>query len=183
MPVGFVSIGWGATHIALWLPGAEGSTAFNTFQPNDLFGRFEKALKTLGPSGARAILWHQGESDTMLRTTRESYVRSLKTIIAKTRDVAGYQIGWYVSVTSFASTKVQTDTCPTNESLCLLNLYKTALAQDDVIKSGIPGVFKGATTDVLKDRRYRYDDLHFNQLGLIEHAKQWFDAIKTNLPK
>jgi hypothetical protein len=183
MPVGFVSIGWGATHVALWLPGASGQTAFGAFSPNQLFGRFESAVNGLGLNGARAVLWHQGESDTMLGTLRDPYASSLKSLILKSREKAGYPLSWYVAIASYAGATTQNQRCPNHDRVCLAELYKTALAQDDVIKSGIPNVFRGPVTDDIKGSATRYDDLHFNEAGLREHARRWFDALKPQLPQ
>jgi hypothetical protein len=183
MPIGFISIGWGATHVALWMPGGGGQTGFGSFAPNQLFSRFESALNYLGPSGARAILWHQGESDTLLGTSRQAYAASLRQIIAKTRETAGYEISWYIARVSYFGKDLERQKCPTSNVLCVLDLYKMTYAQEDVIREGIPQVFQGAATDNMTGSTYRYDDVHFNETGLREHAKRWFESLKASIPK
>ena len=45
----------------------------------------EGALDALGPDGARAVLWHQGETDNILNTSTADYRARLETIIARSR--------------------------------------------------------------------------------------------------
>jgi len=84
VPIGFISVGYGGTYIAQWLP--VGGT---------LYPRIQGAITDAGEKyGVRAIIWHQGESDGLYSTTIESYANSLTQIITKSdtrRSAAGYR--------------------------------------------------------------------------------------------
>ena len=61
MPIGFISVGLGGTKVEQWLP-----------RSTDKFDRIVMALNEVGPQGARALLWHQGESDVGIE--KEKYI-------------------------------------------------------------------------------------------------------------
>ena len=67
VPIGFISVGWGGTRVDQWQPGGT------------LYPRLRDALDRLQPNGARAVLWHQGESDTLAGTDATEYAERLQT--------------------------------------------------------------------------------------------------------
>ncbi len=151
VPVGFLSVGWGGTEVAEWLPGT------------DHYARLETALKTLGPNGARAVLWHQGEKDNRLDTPTATYADRLETIIATSRtaaDGAGYEIPWLVALTSY---------------LASYGVDPAIIAGQQAVIDGDPFVFVGSHTDDLLSG-YRFGS-HFNAAGLVAHGEQWYDAL------
>jgi hypothetical protein len=95
VPVGFISVGWGGTRVQEWMPGEPGPDT----QP--LYNRLRDALQALGPDGARAVLWHQGESDNVANTSTADYRQRLETVIAQSRIDAGFDIPWGVAQASF----------------------------------------------------------------------------------
>ncbi|MGI9427737.1 MAG: sialate O-acetylesterase [Bythopirellula sp.] len=161
VPIGFVTVGWGGTSVAQWLPGAGGPDP-----QGPLYDRLRDALQALGPDGARAVLWHQGESDNSANTSTSDYQQRLENIIAQSRSDAGFAIPWGIAQASFISLSNPTD----------LNIIdaQAAVANNDPLN------FVGAATDDLGGPAWRWDGIHFNEPGLREHAERWFDQLLLN---
>ena len=155
VPIGLISVGWGGTAVHQWLPGPSSDS---------LFHRIEAALDEVGPYGARAILWHQGESDLQIETSSEVYSERLGVVINTSRDHAGWDIPWVVARASYLPTF-------SNESMA-----RIVDAQQIVIDND-PLTFEGPYTDDLIGEEWRYDGIHFNELGLIEHAMRWNTSV------
>lgn len=156
VPVGFISVGVGATRIEQWLPGSDHYEK-----------RLKPAVQSLGTNGFRAVLWHQGESDSIHNTTTETYARRLESIIDQCRADAGFEVPWLVAIASF-----HPHTRPEQEA-------RVSAGQRQVI-AGYERVFEGAQTDGFTDLGYLASDgVHFNADGLNEHAKRWLDQILT----
>jgi len=141
------------------LPGAAGPVP-----DAPLYTRLQNVLERLGPNGARAVLWHQGEQDGDIETSREDYAASLEQLIAASRADAGFDIPWGVAQAAFL---------PTNTRAAEAEIVA---AQRDVIATD-PLVFAGPLTDDLIGTEWRYDSIHFNQAGLQLHAQRWADAV------
>jgi hypothetical protein len=152
VPVGFISLGNGGTAVANWLPG------------DTLYGRLRTALQLIGPHGARAVLWHQRESDGLEGTSAANYASRLTTIIAQSRTDAGWNVPWGVAIASYhsASTPAQQAQVVTGQQLVI---------------DGDPLVFQGAETDSFHNLGYLWDNVHFNALGLQAHGGQWANAV------
>jgi hypothetical protein len=158
LPVGFISVGFSGSRVDQWLPGVRGT----------LYGRLEEAIKTLGPGGARAVIWHQGESDALAGTSAEDYAARLRTVIDQSRRDAGFDLPWGVGLTSYLQSASD-------------DAQREILAgQQDVIQSD-PLVFRGAFTNDLQGPDWRWDGAHFNEAGLREHAARWSRAIAAIL--
>lgn len=152
VPIGFISVGVGGTRVDQWLPGGS------------LYPRLRDALQTLGPDGARAVLWHQGESDYINGTLSESYAADLSAIIAQSRIDSGFDVPWGVALASFVPGRP-------NPGVEVIAGQQQVIAAD-------PLVFTGAATDDLVGLEYRLSDLiHFNEAGLREHARRWSERI------
>jgi hypothetical protein len=159
VPVGMISVGWGGTTVAQWLPDAS----------DDLFSRIKLALDEVGPNGARALLWHQGESDLASDTSTEDYTVRLSEIITASRIEAGWELPWVVARASFL---------PNYEASEMEIIIS---AQQAVIDSD-PLTFEGPFTDDLIGDQWRYDTVHFNEAGLREHADRWHSSIVPIIP-
>lgn len=159
VPIGFVSVGWGGTSVEEWIPGAPGPDS----QP--LYDRLKGALKALGPGGARAVLWHQGETDNILNTSTADYRQRLEAIISQSRVDAGFDIPWGVAQVSFVP--------PDNIDQNIVDAQQQVAAADLLN-------FVGALTDDLVGPQWRApDEIHFNETGLLEHAARWHTSIIT----
>jgi len=112
-------------------------------------------------------LWHQGESDNASSTTANDYRQRLETVIAQSRTDAGYEIPWGIAQVSY-----------------LPNLNPASdpdiLAAQLQVVDNDPLSFLGAATDDLindGDMTWRWDNVHFNEAGLREHARRWYDEL------
>ncbi len=153
IPVCFRSASLTWTEVKNWLP------------PNTkLYRNLAKCIGEFGKSGVRAVLWHQGESDSLAKTPAETYFERLRTIIKSLNKDAGYIIPWLVAQASFhpGSNEPAEREVARGQAL----LWKRNIAH------------QGAMTDDL-GKEYRSDGVHFNQLGLATHAKRWFEALSA----
>lgn len=172
VPIGFLSVAVGGTRVEQWLPGGVA-----------LFPRLTAAL-TAADARVRAVLWHQGEADLLLETPAARYAAMLRDIIAASRASAGFELPWIVSLASFLP-------CGTRPP-CICDA-QAAYGDKDAprcaeAKANITGAqqmvieddawaFPGPSTDLLIGRKYRHDEIHFNELGLRRHAALWDAAI------
>jgi hypothetical protein len=157
LPVGFLCVGVGATQVSQWQPG---TANYDTL--------LKPALQSLG-TGFRAVLWHQGESDSIANVTAANHAALLASMIARSRQDAGWTVPWYVAEVSFHPA--------------------TYLSQEEPVTAGQrlaayadPNVFLGASTDWfhLEDASggKLADTVHFNAAGLSDHATQWRDILR-----
>lgn len=158
IPVGFISVGVGSTQVGQWVPGT--ANYENLLKP---------AIQSFPVNGFRAVLWHQGESDSIAAVSAATYASRLTSIIAQSRLDAGWSIPWYVAEASFHPT-------PT------LSLEEPVAAGQRAAVHADPLVFLGPSTDEfhLEDAsggKLR-DAVHFNNVGLRAHAAQWRDLLR-----
>lgn len=156
VPVAFYPAGVGSTAVRQWMPNGKSH-----------YGRIQTALKMAGPRGVRAILWHQGESDSLAGTAPADYADMLKTIILQSRKDAGFDVPWGVAIASFHP----------GEKATAENQKKIVEGQKKVIAE-IPQVFEGPTTDGFKAKGFLSDSVHFNTEGLKAHAEGWAQKLR-----
>ena len=154
VPIGFLSVGYGGTKVDRWVP-----------DQNDLFPRIAAALDAVQPSGARAILWHQGESNAG-GTTSEDYAEMMGEVVLGSRVHAGYEIAWIIARVSFV---------PNGDPVKM----SMVIGGQNAVINADPLTFPGPYTDDLNGTEWRYDTIHFNEVGLREHAARWDVRIST----
>lgn len=147
VPVGFVNLAVGGSSIRDWQPGTAN------------FTRLVQTLRALGPTGARAILWHQGESDAGM--TADDYARYLRALITATHQALGTSaVPWVVAQASFKDGQT----------------YDGVRAgQQQVWASGLAR--RGPDTDQLGPALRQPDRVHFNAEGTRAAAGLWTAAI------
>ena len=158
VPIGIISVGWGGTRVEQWLPDDSSSSP--------LFDRITMALDEVGYLGARAILWHQGESDLASGTTTENYTLMLNEVIMGSRIAAGWDIPWAVARASYLPGY-------SAERLAVIVDAQQAVIDNDSL------TYLGPDTDNLIGSNWRYDSVHFNGEGLREHARLWDISISV----
>ena len=194
VPVMIFNAGWSATGIENWkqsIPSDAVSYAwYGIPYPAGLpFGIMRIALNHyIAQSGIRAVLWHQGETDTKVQTSRQLYRDDLTRIISECRNLSGKpNMAWVVSRASrytFTAPGEQADASHTSEAIIS--------AQNDVI--GIAGagydaaykvsnVFEGPATDNYWNSDYRIDQVHFAGDGLDSLAKFWVNKLNDDFFK
>jgi hypothetical protein len=182
VPVGIIACGIGATSIREWLPDDIFFPAPPTIESRvkklsnnqwysngDAYQRLISLLKSIGPLGLRAVLWHQGESDANQTDTSRTlpgtlYRKFLIEIITRSRKDIGWQVPWVVAQASYHT--------PGDE-----RSQDIRAAQKSVSDSGI--ALLGPDTDLLKGelRENNGQGVHFSNVGLKEHAARWVEKI------
>jgi len=152
VPVCFRSASLTWTEVKNWLP-----------PDTPLYSNLVACVKEFGKEGVRAVLWHQGESDTLVKTSAETYYDRVKNIVETLNKDAEYQIPWFVAQASFHPGSK----APEQEQV--------AKGQNLLWERNI--CCQGPITDDLLGQDYRHDGVHFNQKGLAKHAERWFDAL------
>lgn len=157
VPVCFRSASLTWTQVKNWLPGVE-------YKRMALYDNLLKCIGEFPKGGVRAVLWHQGESDTLAKTPAETYCNSLKTIIDSVNKDAGYALPWFVAQASFHTGSTAAEQAEVAKGQRLL--WEKGVAK------------RGPNTDELgPEYRNNTDKVHFNQRGLTAHADKWFEAL------
>lgn len=159
VPVGFVCVGVGSTTVSYWRPSGKG------------YQRLRTALQRLRPHGCRAVLWHQGESDSIIGTSAEAYASMLEKTIVQSRQDAGWNVPWGVALASFHPKREAT-----------VARQAAVVAGQRQIAARVAGVFQGPETDSFHTRGMLSDSVHFNDRGLAAHAKGWAAALAPLVP-
>lgn len=110
-------------------------------------------------TGIRAILWHQGESDTGFNIPEDEIVSNLQQIIGQSRNDFGHNLSWVVSRVSFSEN---------GSSASVIN------AQNRVIGS-VYNVFAGPATDNIQIPRP--DKVHMQGAGLTLLGEAWNNSL------
>jgi Carbohydrate esterase, sialic acid-specific acetylesterase len=178
VPVGIIACGIGATSVREWLP--RGATFPN---PPTLVSRVEQLpdgqwasngaaydtfiakLKSAGPNGFRAVLWHQGESDANQKDPSRTlsgklYRESLEKIIQNSRREIGFEAPWFVAQVSYHA--------PGDEGSDDIRAAQASLWKDGI-------ALEGPDSDALKGKLRERDGkgVHFSGAGLREHGASW----------
>jgi lysophospholipase L1-like esterase len=134
-----------------------------------LYPRLVNAGKALGRF--RAVLWQQGESDVIARTTTAKYVSNLKTIRAAAVKAWGAEVPWLLAKSTHHPT-VYND--PEGEG-------RIRRAVDELTK--LPGFVPGPDTDTLtgENRGGPKSRRHFSAVGQRRAAELWFAVLKRQV--
>lgn len=157
VPVAFANVAYGGTSSFQWLP-EEGLHA---------------GLRAAGVSLGRfrGVLWQQGESDVILKTTAERYVANLQQIRKSAVRAWGFEPVWLLAKSTHHPT-VYND--PDGEGV-----IRGAIDQ----LSGMPGFAAGPDTDTLRgDNRGDVNSRrHFSVVGQRRAADLWFQTLRERL--
>ena len=181
VPVALVPLGVGSTSVREWLPKGDAVAAPCDTGRNlvciasnrwvctgELFSHIVQAETMLGTNGFRAVLWHQGESDSHVPPDRQitpaQYRQYLQRIIEASREVAGWRVPWFVAQASYHN--------PEDQGSPELRAAQKSLATDGV-------ALPGPNTDTLgpEFRQNNGRGVHFNPKGLQRHGDMWADAV------
>lgn len=182
VPVGIVATGAGGTSVREWLPKGTRFPHPPTVEANvkmlpngeweskgGLYDNLVTRMKSLGPHGFRAVLWHQGESDAnqadKTRTLPGDAYRSFlqKVIQDSSRDI-GWTPPWFVALVSY-----HTPTDTGSEDI--------RNAQKALWRSGV--ALEGPDSDALVGAARDADGkgIHFSGPGLREHGRRWSEKV------
>ncbi len=177
VPIAFFNVAGGGSSIANWSQSAQGLPAPNFFIGGQWAGNvnfpyilLRKTLNHYGTYlGVRAILWHQGETETFREyngsgITSTQYRDSLSYIISKSREHFNKEVAWVVSRASF------------------MTLGGIGMTSSNVINgqnqtiSTNTKVFYGPTTDAIQPRS---DGVHLDN-NLFSLASGWDSYLDSN---
>ncbi|WP_286272861.1 sialate O-acetylesterase [Thalassotalea hakodatensis] len=162
MPLAEQLIASGRTDKVLIVPfGVGGSSIERWTLTGDLSGRIKRSIDVLTKQNIKAthIVWHQGETDADKGTTSEEYIDMFGEVVEQLGPL-GENIPIYTAVAT----------------RCWGNPNKIISTAQQQLPQVYSNVFSGANSDSLGND-LRYDNCHFNQQGLAEHAALWFDAL------
>lgn len=188
VPVGILACGIGATSVREWLPKGEifpnPPTLVSRVEqlPNGqwaskgaAYEAFIARMKSVGPLGFRAVLWHQGESDANQKDTTRTlsgklYRECLEKIIRDSRRDIGWSAPWFVAQASY---HVPGDEGSDDIRAAQASLWKDGLA------------FEGPDSDALKGKLRERDGqgVHFSGEGLRVHGAKWAEKVLPWLAK
>lgn len=146
-----------ASNIARWARGG------------DLNGLMLTALANVHRQGYRVthVLWHQGEADLIMGTSRSQYEANFQSVVDTLR-TSGLDAPIFVSITSKCSSVAP-----------YMAGNPIALAQAGLPDAG-RGIVTGVNTDRLLDDSDRYDDCHFAGSGAEKVAAEWSRIIAAH---
>lgn len=156
VPIAFACLAQGATTVSQWTPAS-----------NQYYPRVRAAVRNFPVNGFRAVLWHQGESDSVAGTSAALYQVRISAIIQQSRADAGWTVPWYLAEASF------------HPSSSLTQEEPVVAGQRRVIH-GDPLVFPGPVTDDFHLEGKLSDTVHFNSAGFADHANQWAGVLGGN---
>ena len=108
------------------------------------------------------ILWHQGESDNGMHTTKDNYKKMFMEMVG---DIRKHNVNApiYVAVATRCGT--------------LPEGFEIQQAQRELVNPELK-IFPGAYSDEILSIDDRHDACHFSDSGLDKHANLWMNAIK-----
>jgi len=152
VPIAIAATGHGGAPVTNWRPEAPA------------FAWTMDRINQLGVGGFRALLWHQGESNT--KDTNEFYYTNLSATISASYSEAGWKFPWFVAQTSYHNPKEAWFASPRE-------------AQQRLWTEGI--AFEGPDTDkLIGDCRA---GAHFNSAGLKTHGELWAAKVSVYMDR
>jgi hypothetical protein len=185
VPIGIASVGHGSTSVRQWLPADVPVNVMPTMtryvrkdidgtlvSDGTLFNSMMVRIHQLGVHGFRALLWHQGESDSHQPAEHEidanSYRSMMVNLIRASRKEAGWDFPWFVAQATYHT--------PDDPSCPPIRDAQRSLWQSDL-------AIEGPDTDTLT-APYRQNGgkgTHFNDAGLKAHGLLWADKVSQYL--
>ena len=187
VPIGIASVGHGSTSVRQWLPAGDPVSIMPTMtryivrdadgtlrSDGTLFRGMVARIRQLGPHGFRAVLWHQGESDSHQPAGHEiaasTYRRMMVRIIRASRREAGWQVPWLVAQATY-HTPDDTSCPPIRDAQS--SLWRPGLAE--------PGPDTDTLTGLLRQNLGK--GTHLSDAGLKAHGQLWAQAVSRYLDR
>ena len=166
VPILFLNASWGGTSSTDWAMSVENTSKHTINRPDFPYNLLAKTLQFYGNiTGFRAILWHQGEFDTLFPPT-DSYFNNISKVISATRKQVGFQLPWVVSEVSYILEK----TSP------------SVISDQKRLAKEVEQVYSGPATDGFINARS--DGIHFSNEpgynGLTLLAQAWEKALSPS---
>lgn len=154
VPVGIASVGYGGTSVNQWQP--DGALH------NNMMARIHQ----LGRGGFRAVLWHQGETDS--HVDFPDYYEKMVSVIRASTQKAGWEFPWFVAQATYHNPEKTSDPA--------IRAAKQRLWDDRI-------ALAGPDTDTLAgmDRDLGGLGIHFSPQGLKNHGLMWAEKVSAYL--
>jgi len=140
----------GGSRVAEWAPGG-------TYNHRMIYGIGRLREAGFEPS---YVLWHQGEADSLNRTSAEDYADAFRALVKSLRDLH-VKAPIYVATASYGARSIAPD------QAVIRRAQQSLISPDD-------GIQPGPDTDLIKDR---FDGSHMGSAGLREHARMWHACL------
>ncbi|GAB3027037.1 hypothetical protein GCM10027185_28440 [Spirosoma pulveris] len=162
VPILFLGAALGGTSSTDWQQSAAGN--MGTGRNSAVYRRMGAVLlHYVTRTGARAVLWHQGESD--IHSSTQTYFDNIKYVIEKSRQqLGGKPLAWCVSRASYIFGQTSS----------------SVIAAQNQLISSVFNVFAGPATDGIIGPDNRFDDLHFGGNGLFRFASAWDESLTSS---
>ena len=163
VPVLFLGAALGGTSSDQWKQSASGNLGSTTL--SSVYRQLGVALlHYVSRTGARAILWHQGESDQLAGTSTQTYFNNIQYVINKSRQQTDFaRLAWVVSRASY----MQGQTSP------------AVIAAQNQLIAQVSDVFAGPATDSIVGAANRPDGTHLLGDGLYRFVYTWEQCLNT----
>ncbi len=155
LPLGIVTTGIDSSTSSQWLS----SSAFYNV-------RLKAAIQSFPANGFRAVLWHQGEADSVTMTNAFNYAGNLISTIAESRSDAGWTIPWFVAEASWTPGSIH------GNQEAIIAGQRLAIHND-------PLTFFSESTD---DLHFDGNDVHFTDDNLTNRANQLVAILNGTSP-
>ncbi|MBC7570558.1 MAG: DUF11 domain-containing protein [Spirosoma sp.] len=160
VPVLFLGAALGGTSSDQWQQSAAGN--IGPTQNSAVYRRLGAVLlHYVARTGARAVLWHQGESDQY--TSQQTYFNNVRQVIEKSRQQAGFALPWMVSRASYIGGQ-------TNPAV---------IAAQNQLIAEVPAVFPGPATDTIIGPANRPDNMHMAGEGAVRFVNTWDQQLSN----
>jgi hypothetical protein len=193
VPVCFINVAWLGTSMQNWAESSRGLATENPWAAGQFYAtgfpytNLKRASELYGvKNGVRAILWHQGESDTYhKRVDKVQYKKYFVEVIETLRRQTGLAIPWVISEVSFGATAyygfpgIVDGTCTTP----LWNPEIIA-GQKEMLSDGIfSELYSGPNTDQVEIPRANdiiASCVHFTPNAYGQLADLWEDKLNAS---
>lgn len=193
VPISFFNYGAAGSSSKNWVESSRGISTIHPFLPGQIFcshtddndGRsyglyepynnFKRGLNYYNSMfGARAVLWHQGESDNFEQVSKNTHKNNLKSIIDSSRSNYNDNLPWMISRASYFISPPYSN-----------GIYTPVVNAQTEILNERPKMFEGPNTDNINNTSYYGSrdgiDLHFsNPMGFQMVAADWKDWLTTS---
>ena len=188
VPVCFFNVAWGGTSIRNWAESSRGIASENPwvagrFYPVGFpFINLKRAAEIYGLKlGIRAILWHQGETDTYHNNIDENKFKEyLAEIVSNLRKQTGLSIPWVISEVSAISSYLSNGTTcsPISYNNNIISAQQ-AFVNDRLLEE----VYSGPNTDQVEIPRSNdtyASCVHFTPQAYGRVAELWEDKLNAS---
>ncbi|MBC3787839.1 sialate O-acetylesterase [Spirosoma utsteinense] len=164
VPVLFIGAALGGTNSFEWQQSAAGNIGASVNAA--VYRRLGAVLlHYVRRTGARAVLWHQGESDLLNNTTTQAYFDNIQYVINKSRQQLGQEmLPWMVARASFIDGR---------SSPAIIAAQNRLIAE-------VPRVYAGPATDTIQGPDKRPDGLHFRGAGFFTFTNSWDQSLTAD---